>query len=67
MHFKLFPGAKANQQIIQIRTCKSCNIGKLYVSSILPSIRTFVDIGQIDEVLKWLCHKNNFEYKDHQI
>ena len=42
------------------------NIGKVYVSSMLPSTRTSFDIGQINEVVKYLCHKNNFLFIDHQ-
>ena len=52
---------------MQIRTtCQSYNIGKVYVSSILPATRTSIDIGQINEVIKELCHKNNFVFIDHQ-
>ena len=43
-----------------------CNIGKVYVSSILPSTRTSIDIGQINKVIKELCDKNNFVFVDHQ-
>ena len=33
---------------------------------ILPSIRTSFNIGQINEVIKELCHKNNFVFIDYQ-
>ena len=45
-------------------TCQSYNIGK--VSSISPLTRISIDIGQINEVIKELCHKNNFVSLDHQ-
>ena len=45
---------------------KNYNIGKVYVSSILASTRTFIDISQINEVIKELCHKSNFVFIDHQ-
>ena len=47
-------------------TCQSNNMGKVYVSSILSSTRTSIDIGQINEVIKELCRKNNFVFIDHQ-
>ena len=40
-------------------------IGKVYVSSILPSTRTFFNIGQINEVIKEVWHKNNSIFIDH--
>ena len=43
-------------KIMQVgRTCQRYNIGKVYVSSILPSTRTSFNINQINEVLKELC------------
>ena len=55
------------KEIMQIgKTCQSYNIGKVYVSSILSSTRTSIDIGQINEVMKELCYKNNFAFIDHQ-
>ena len=33
-------------------TQQSYIIGKVYVSSILPSTRTFIDIGPINEAIK---------------
>ena len=52
---------------MKIRTTyQSYNIGKVYISSILPSTRTSIDIAQINEVIKELCHKNNFVFIDHQ-
>ena len=43
------------------------NIGKVYVSYILPSTRASIDIRQINKVIKELCDKNNFVVIDHQI
>ena len=47
-------------------TCQRYNIGKVYVSSILPLMRTFFNIGQTNETIKELCHKNNFVFIYHQ-
>ena len=47
-------------------TCQRYNIGKVYVSSILPLTRTFFNIGQINETIKQLFHKNNFVFICHQ-
>ena len=47
-------------------TCQHYNIGKVYVCSILPSTRISLNIGQINETIKELCHKNNFVFIDHQ-
>ena len=53
--------------ILQIgTTCQSYNIGKVYVTSILPWTRASIDLGQIKEVIKKLCHKNNFVFINHQ-
>ena len=46
-------------------TCESYNISKVFASSILPSSKTSTDIDQINEVIKELCHKNNFNFIDH--
>ena len=55
------------KKIMQIgTTCQRYNIGKVYVSSVLPSTRTSFNIGQINETIKELCHKNNFVFIDHQ-
>ena len=55
------------KKIMQIGTiCQCYNIGKVYVSSILPSTRTSFNIGQINEAIKELCYKNNFVFIDHQ-
>ena len=52
---------------MQIRTtCQCYNIAEVYVSSILASTRTSFNIGQINEAIKELCHKNNFVLIDHQ-
>ena len=32
----------------------------------LPPARTSIGIGQINEVIKQLCHKSNFVFIDHQ-
>ena len=58
---------KKNIIIMQIgANGQICNIGKVYVSCILPSTRTSIDIGQINKVTKELCDKNNFVFADHQ-
>ena len=49
-----------------IPTCQCNNIGKVYVSSILPLTRTSFNISQINEAIKELCHKNNFVFIDQQ-
>ena len=36
------------------RTCQSYSVGKVHVSPILPSTWTFIDIGQINKVIKEL-------------
>ena len=54
------------KKIMQIGiTCQRYNIGKIYFSSILPSTGTFFNIGQINKIIKELCHKNHF-FIDHQ-
>ena len=55
------------KKFMQIRTtCQCYNIAEVYVSSILASTRTSFNIGQINEAIKELCHKNNFVLIDHQ-
>ena len=55
------------KKIMQIRiTCQPYNVDKIYVSSILSSTRNSIKIGQINKVIKLLCHKNNFVFIDHQ-
>ena len=56
-----------SKKIMQIgTTCQHYDIGKVYVSSILPPTRTSFNINQIDEIIKELCHKNNFVFINHQ-
>ena len=58
---------RPSKKIIQIGTTwQRYNIGKIYVSSTLPSTRTSFNIVQINEVMKALCHKNSFVFIDHQ-
>ena len=47
-------------------TCQSYEIDKVYVSSILPPTRTSFNVGWVNEVIKELCHKSNFDFIDHQ-
>ena len=47
-------------------TCQGCNIGKIYVISILPSTRTSFNVCKINKTIKELCHKTNFVFIDHQ-
>ena len=47
-------------------TCQKYNIGKIYVSAILPSTRTNINIFDINKKLSDLCMKYNFEFIDHQ-
>ena len=49
-----------------VTTCQRYDIVKVYVSSILPSTRTSFNIGQINEAIKELCHKNNSVFIDNQ-
>ena len=45
------------KKIMQIgTTCQRYNVGKVYVSSIFPLTRTSFNIGQINEIIKELCH-----------
>ena len=45
---------------------KNHNINKVFVSSILPSLRTSIDIKKINNELKNLCFRNDFEFIYHQ-
>ena len=47
-------------------TCQSYEIDRVYVSSILPPTRTSFNVGRVNEVIKELCHKSNFDFIDHQ-
>ena len=45
-------------------TCQKYNIGKLCISTILPSTRTNINIFDINKKLRNLCMKDNFEFID---
>ena len=48
-------------------TCQNYKIGKIFISALLPSKRTKVNISQINETLKHFCFRNNYifvEYKN---
>ena len=47
-------------------SCRNHNINKVFVSSILPSLRTSIDIEKINNELKNLCFRNGFEFIYHQ-
>ena len=47
-------------------TCQKYNTGKIYISAILPSARTNINIFDINKKLRDLCMKYNFEFIDHQ-
>ena len=47
-------------------TCKNYNIGKIYISALLPPKRTKVNISQINETLKHLCSRKNFMFVEHK-
>ena len=47
-------------------TCQNYNIGKIFISALLPSKRTIVNISQINETLKQLCSRNNFIFVEHE-
>ena len=47
-------------------TCQNYNIGKIFISALLPSKRTEVNISQINETLKRLCSRNNFIFVEHE-
>ena len=40
------------------------NFGKIYISAILPSTRTNINIFDINKKLRNLCMKDNFEFID---
>ena len=46
--------------------CQNYNIGKTFISVLLPSKRTKVNISQIIETLKHLCSINNFIFVEHK-
>ena len=49
------------ESILEIaNTCQSYNIGKIFISVLLPSNQTKVNISQFNEILKHLCSRNNF-------
>ena len=47
-------------------TCQNYDIGKIFISALLPSKRTKVNISQITETLKNLCSRNNFIFVEHK-
>ena len=47
-------------------TCQKCNTRKIYISAILPSTRTNINILDIKKKLRDLCMKLNFEFIDHE-
>ena len=47
-------------------TCQNYNIGKIFITTLLPSKRTKVNISQINETLKNLCSRNNFRFAEHK-
>ena len=55
------------ENIIKVgNTCQEYNIEKIYVSAILPSTRTNINIFDINKNLRDLCMKYNFEFIDRQ-
>ena len=48
------------------KTCQNYNISKVFISALLPSKRTKVNISQINETLKNLCSRNNFIFVEHK-
>ena len=55
------------ESILEIaNTCQNYNIGKIFISALLPSKRTKVNISQINETLKHLCSRNNFIFVEHE-
>ena len=55
------------EDILKIaNSCRNHNINKVFVSSILPSLRTSIDIEKINNELKNLCFRNGFEFIYHQ-
>ena len=58
---------KLPENIIKVgNTCQKYNIGKIYISAILPSTRTNINIFDINKKLRDLCMKHNFEFIDHE-
>ena len=56
------------ESILEIaNTYQNYYIGKIFVSALLPSKRTKVNISQINETLKHLCSRNNFMFIEHEI
>ena len=47
-------------------TCQKYKLSKTFVSSIMPSSRTKINIKSINEKLNNLCFTNNFNFIDHQ-
>ena len=47
-------------------TCQNYNIGKIFISALLPSKRTKGNISQINETLKQLSSRNNFIFVEHE-
>ena len=55
------------ESILEIaNTCQNYNIGKIFISAILPSKRTKFNISRINETLKHLCFRNNFIFVEHK-
>ena len=58
---------KLPENIIKVgNTCQKYNIGKIYISAILPSTRTNINIYDINQKLRDLCMKHKFEFIDHE-
>ena len=58
---------KLPENIIKVgNTCQKYNTGKIYISAILPSTRTNINIYDINKKLRDLCRKHNFEFIDHE-
>ena len=56
-----------SDSILEIaNTCQNYNIGKIFISALLPSKRNKVNITQINETLKHLCSRNNFIFVEHR-
>ena len=55
------------ESILEIaNTCQNYNTGKIFISALLPSKRTKVNISQINETLKHLCSRYNFIFVEHE-
>ena len=55
------------ESILEIaNTCQNYNIGKIFISALLPPKWTKVNISQINETLKHLCLRNNFIFVGHK-